>query len=289
MRPAFYGPFKYSPIINRPPLRWPDGAHVALLVVPNVESFSLEERPGGVAGGKIPNVPIWAQRDYGNRVGVWRLMEMLDRYGIRGTVALNSDVCDHHPQIIEAGRKRQWEWMGHNQTNTRRLNDVPEEEGRIIHDTLGTIKQATGAPPRGWLGSGMQETWNTLDILAAEGVEYVCDWCNDDQPYWMHLDDGRQLIAMPYSYDVNDKSAFDEMKCTADEFGEMICRQFDILYQEGAQSGRVMTISLHPYLVGMPYRMAALDAAFAYICRHQGVWRATGSEIADHFRAEAPS
>jgi allantoinase len=127
MKPGPYGPFPYSPIIRRPRLAWPGGARVALWVVPNIEFFSLETRPGGLAPGKIPDIPIWAMRDYGNRVGVFRLMEVLDRYGVRATVALNSDICVHHPEIIEEGEKRGWEWMGHNQSNSRRLNEVPAE------------------------------------------------------------------------------------------------------------------------------------------------------------------
>ena len=145
MKPGPYGPFPYSPIIRRPPLEWPGDAHVALWVVPNIEFFSLETRPGGLGPGKIPDIPIWAMRDYGNRVGVFRLMEVLDRYGVRATVALNSDICVHHPEIIEEGEKRRWEWMGHNQTNSRRLNEVPaEEEPTIIRDTLDTIASVSG-------------------------------------------------------------------------------------------------------------------------------------------------
>ena len=209
MKPNAYGPFSYSPIIHRPRLSWPDDARVALWVIPNIEFFSLEERPGGSGNGKIPDIPLWSARDYGNRVGVFRLMQVLDRHGIRATVALNSDVCGRHPAIIEEGEARHWEWMGHNRTNTRRLNEAPPgEEANIIRDSLATIASATGVRPAGWLGSGLQETWETLDLLAAEGVEYVCDWCNDDQPYIMNLEGGRTLVSLPYSHDINnDKPA----------------------------------------------------------------------------------
>jgi allantoinase len=288
MKPSPYGPFSYSPIIRRPPLAWPDGARVALWVIPNIEFFSLEERPGGSGSGKIPDIPLWSARDYGNRVGVFRLMQVLDRHGIRATVALNSDVCGRHPVIIEEGAARRWEWMGHNRTNTRRLNDAPAgEEANIIRDSLATIANATGVRPAGWLGSGLQETWETLDLLAVEGVEYVCDWCNDDQPYMMNLEGGRSLVSLPYSHDINDKPAFEHQHQTANEFQEMICRQFDVLYREGKDSGRVMAIAIHPYLTGMPYRIDAFDAALKYICSHEGVWRATGSEITRHYVAQA--
>jgi allantoinase len=287
MKPAPYGPFPYSPIIRRPKLAWPDGARVALWIIPNIEFFSLEERPGGYgAGAKLPDVPMWAERDYGNRVGVFRLMDTLDRHGIRGTVALNSDVCAAHPAIIEEGQRRNWEWMGHNESNTRRLNEAPPgEEAGIIRNTLDTITRATGVKPQGWLSSGLQETWDTPDLLAAAGVEYVCDWVNDDQPYLMSLEGGRRILSVPYSHEINDKGAFERQNRTAAEFQDMICRQFDVLYREGAESGRVMAIALHPYLTGTPHRIGALEGALDYICRHDGVWRTTGGEIARHYLA----
>jgi peptidoglycan/xylan/chitin deacetylase (PgdA/CDA1 family) len=288
MKPRSYGPFPYSLISQRPRLKWPNGARVALWVVPNIESFSLLERPGGLGPGKIPDIPTWAVRDYGNRVGIVRVMQVLDHYGIRATVALNSVICINHPAIIEEGCARRWEWMGHNQSNTRRLNEVSaEEEIQIIRDTLSTIERASGVRPIGWLGSGLQETWNTLDNLSAAGCEYVADWgANDDQPYLMTLDDGKTLVSVPYSYDINDKQAFERRNVSASDFREMICRQFDVLYREGEESGRVMHIALHPYLMGLPYRIDALDQALAYVCRHQGVWLATGSEIARHYRTQ---
>jgi allantoinase len=289
MKARDYGPFPYSPINRRPRLEWPNAARLALWVIPNIEYFSLEERPGGYgAGGRIPDVPMWSERDYGNRVGLWRLMEVLDRYALRATVALNSLVCDRHPVIIEEGNRRKWEWMGHNESNTRRLNEAPAgEEAQIIKRTFATIRRATGAAPKGWLSSGLQETWDTLDLLAAEGGQYVCDWCNDDQPYAMHLDGGRRLVAVPYAQQTNDKPAYERMHVTPAEFRDMICRTFDVLYREGAGSGRVMAIALHPYISGMPHRIDALDAALDYICRHADVWRTTGAEIAEWYMSPA--
>ena len=288
MKPRSYGPFPYSPIIGRPRLEWPNGAHVALWIIPNIEYFSLEERPGGYGpGGKVPDVAMWTERDYGNRVGVFRIMDVLDRHGIRGTVALNSNLCAEHPQIIEEGNRRKWEWMGHNESNTRRLNEAPPgEETNIIRRTLDTIGKASGRRPTGWLSSGLQETWDTVDLLVEHGCEYVADWCNDDQPYAMNLDQGRSLVAMPYTQQLNDKSTIERRFVSADGFRQMICDQFDVLYKEGAKSGRVMAIALHPYLIGVPHRIGALDKALKYICKHKKVWKATGSEIARHFRAQ---
>jgi allantoinase len=289
MKPSRYGPFPYSPIIHRPALKWPDGAHVALWVIPNIEFFALDEKvpPGsGGTGVPVPDVPTWSARDYGNRVGVFRLMEVLEKHGIRATVALNSELCTEHPEIIEEGNKLKWEWMGHCESNTRRLNAAPPgEEPRIIKDSLAVIAKATGARSRGWLGSGLQETWDTLDLLADNGVDYVCDWTNDDQPYIMNLEGNKTLVSVPYSHEINDKPAFEKFHRTADEFREMICRQFDVLYREGAQSGRVMAIAIHPYLTGVPHRIDAFDAALQYISQHGKVWKTTGAEIARHYRA----
>lgn len=284
MQPRPYGPFPYVPITDRDPIQWPDGARVALWVVPNVEFFALDE-PVPEGTGKVPDVMAWAKRDYGNRVGFFRMMEVMDRYGVRGTVALNSDLCDQHPEIIAAAVERGWEFMGHGQSNSRRLNQIPPDEERgVIAAALERIAGATGARPKGWLGSGLQETWATLDHLADEGIEYVADWVNDDEPYWMHLDGGRRIVSIPYTVEAADKNCFTHLHYTPDDFERTLCRQFDVLYREGAASGRVMCIALHPYLIGVPHRIDSLDRALAYITGHAGVWRATGAEIVAHAR-----
>ena len=150
MKPAPYGPFPYSPIVKRPRLEWPNGARVALWLIPNIEFFSLEEKvPAGSGGSgiKAPDVPSWAVRDYGNRVGIFRLMKVMDRYSIRGTVALNSELCNQHPFIIEECVKRNWELMGHNESNTRRLNEVPAEEERQIAAEAISVMGRLGDSP----------------------------------------------------------------------------------------------------------------------------------------------
>jgi peptidoglycan/xylan/chitin deacetylase (PgdA/CDA1 family) len=228
-------------------------------------------------------VYIWSIRDYGARVGIYRIMDVLEKYGVRATVALNSNVCGAHPEIMADGMKLGWEFMGHNKTNTVRLNEVPlEEEKQLIHDTLTTIERTTGKKPAGWLGSGLQETWNTLDYLIDEGVVYVGDWINDDQPYRMNVG-GKQMVSIPYSGEINDLPVFEHRHHTADEFELMMRRQFDMLYREGATSGRVMGIALHPYIIGVPHRIWALDSALAYMAKHEGVWFATGTEIIEHY------
>jgi peptidoglycan/xylan/chitin deacetylase (PgdA/CDA1 family) len=284
MEPRRYGPFPYVPINRRPKLEWPGGAPLALWVIPNIETFALDEKmpagPGG-SGGHVPDVNTWSYRDYGARVGIFRIMEVLSRYGVRATAALNSDTCDVYPQIVEDAVSLDWEIMGHNQSNTRRLNTV-EDERAVIRASLDRIAQATGRRPTGWLSAGMQETWHTLDHLVAEGVAYVADWVNDDQPYVMNAGN-RSLVSVPYSVETNDRRAYDFHHMTAAEFEELLKRQFDVLYREGAKSGRVMALAVHPFLTGAPHRIGALDAALSYICSHEGVWKATGSEIVAQF------
>lgn len=269
----------------RGPLRWPNGARVAVWVVPNIECFALDEPIAG-GTGKVPDVPAWSVREYGARVGVFRIMDVLRRHGVRGTVALNADVCDAYPEVVSAAVDLGWELMGHGVTNTRRLNAVADEAA-VVRETFERIERAAGRRPVGWLSPGLQETWDTLDHLASCGAEYVADWTVDDQPIWISAA-GTRLVGVPYTFELNDKPAYERLGRTAEEFSSMIRRQFDVLYAEGAASGRVMAIALHPYLSGYPHRIGALDEALAYVRSHPDVWLTTGSEIASAFRQVSP-
>jgi len=270
--------FPYPASVDRPPLAWPDGKRLAFWVAPNIEHLEL------IAPDGSSTARDFARLDYGNRVGIWRLMDVMDRYGIRGTVALNSDVCVHHPEIIAQGQARKWEWMGHNQTNTRRLNSVPADQERgVIHTTLTTIESATGTKPVGWLGSGLQETWNTLEHLANEGVEYVADWVNDDQPYLIETRCGRSIVSIPYTSEVNDFTVFMRQGQDVDGAFKVFKEQFDWLYRESAVSGRFMNIGLHPHVVGQAFRIRALRDFLAYAKSFDDVWFATREEIAEWY------
>jgi allantoinase len=286
MEPRAYGPFPYSPITERPALKWPGGARIALWVAPNIEFFPLDEKVF-MGMGMVPDVLSWSHREYGNRVGIWRIMEVLDRYGIRATVALNSEVCDACPQIVAAGVERGWEFMGHNQSNSRPLNQIdPARESEVIGATFDRIEKASGTRPRGWLSGGLIETWNTLDHLIDAGCEYVCDWVVDDQPLVMDVD-GKRLVSIPYSGESNDFGAFMRFGWTAEQFSDLLCRQFDVLYRESEVSGRVMVISLHGFLMGVAHRIGALETALDHIMGHDEIWFATGGEILDHFVASS--
>jgi peptidoglycan/xylan/chitin deacetylase (PgdA/CDA1 family) len=286
MEPADYGPFPYVPLPERPPVTWPGGAGLAVWVIINVEFFPLRlPVPGhpAVPPGPAPTVRAWAQRDYGNRVGIWRVMDALDEVGIRGTATVNADIARHHPQILAAARERGWEFMGHCETNSIWLDAVDEAEERaVIARTLEALKTAGGRRPRGWLGAGLAESWATLDHLIDEGVEYVADWVNDDLPYVMDVS-GRTIVSVRYSYELNDTPAIWYQGRTIDEFETMIRRQFEVLWREGREQGRVMAICLHPFIIGVPHRIDGLRRALSHVAAHEGVWFATGEEIVDHY------
>lgn len=285
-----HGRFDYSPIVDRPPVALPDGARIAVWMVPNIEHFAYDG-PGlpivPMTAHLQPDVLNYAWRDYGNRVGIWRLMEAMERNGVRGTVALNAEVCLHYPRIIEAGVELGWEWMGHGMTNAVLINEQSEDDERaIIAETADVIAEHTGARPTGWLGPALTESHNTLDLLCEAGFGYVADWVNDDQPYPMRTHAG-PIYSIPYSIEINDLTAFMVQGRSPEEFGRMIKDQFDVLYAEGETRPRVMSICVHPFSVGHPFRCKYLDEALGYIRGHESVWFATGREIVDWWRESA--
>jgi len=280
------GLYDYLPYDRRPPIRWPNGARVAFWVAPNIEFYELEppKNPMRAAWARPnPDVLNYSYRDYGNRAGFWRMAEAMDRCGVRGSVSLNVAVCEHHPEVIQACVERDWELYSHGTYNTRYTFGMSEAQERaLIQDSIDTIKRVSGQKLDGWLAPALTYTDNTLDLVAEMGLTYVCDLFHDDQPGPVKVKKGR-LASIPYSLEMNDAIAFNVSAVTPRHYGEIIRRQFDRLYEEGKQSGTVMCIPLHPYLIGQPYRLKAFEDALAYITGHDKVWLATGREIARHF------
>ena len=268
--------FPYQAIVDRPPVTWPNGARVAVWIIPNIEHFHLELGPAA------PDVRNTSRRDYGNRVGVWRLMEVMEKHRIRGTVALNGEVARYYPRIMQEVGRLQWELMGHGLTNSTMLAGLGKDDERSVIAQTRQMIEDQGQRMRGWLGPGLTETWNTLDLLREHGVEYVCDWVNDDLPYRMN----NGLYAIPYSIELNDMPLFNTPSIDIEDFHRRICETFDVLYEEGERNGRVMAIALHPFLIGVPHRIRTLDRALQYIAGHGKVWFATGSEIIDAYRGQ---
>lgn len=281
-----HGRFSYSPIAQRPPLQLPNDARVAVWATPNIEHFHFDKPAISITpmtAGMQPDVLNYAWRDYGVRVGIWRLMDIFEKHGIRATAALNAEACEFYPEIVTAGTALDWEWMAHGVSNSMLIANLSEDEERnVIGGVLDTIEVSTGTRPRGWLSPALTESHVTLDLLAEAGVEYVADWCNDDQPYPIKTRAG-SLVAMPYTLEVGDIPVFLERGGSGEDFYRVIIDQFDTLWEEGATTARILSLALHPFLVGHPFRARHLDRAFAYMKDRDGVWFATGSEILDWY------
>jgi len=286
---AEHGRFQYSAIAKRPKWELPNGARVAVWITPNVEHFHFDKPAMSLTpmtAGLRPDVLNYAWRDYGARVGIWRIMEILERQGFVATAALNSEVCSQYPAIIEEGNRQGWEWMAHGENNSSLFTGMPEDAERpIIKQVLETITKSVGKKPRGWLGPALTETDNTLDLLAEAGIEYVADWCNDEQPYVMKTRHG-PIVAIPYTLEIGDIPAFLQHGSSGEDFYRMIVDQFDTMYEDGKKQPRVLSIALHPFLVGHPYRARHLERALAHIRQHDAVWITTGSAIVDWYKSK---
>jgi len=278
--------YPYWPITRRPPLEWPNGARVAFWIGLNVEYFEPGKR--GTAHSQAtthlnPDAMNFGWREYGPRVGIWRIMDILDKYGMRASVLLNADVCEQNPEIIEAGNERKWAWLAHGKNNSNWWAEMSlEEERRALADVVNTIEHGTGQHPRGWLGPGLTETYNTPDLLAEAGLTYNCNRCNDDQPYPVQVKEGR-FISVPYTNEMNDIGLFVGKTVSGPDFYQIVTDQFDRLYEDGARRPRVMTLALHPFIIGQPYRAKYLDQVLRYIAGHDGVWLTTSDDIADWY------
>jgi peptidoglycan/xylan/chitin deacetylase (PgdA/CDA1 family) len=278
--------FAYWPVIRRPRLELPEGARVAVWVGVNIEHYEPGKPAISIAPATTQLVPDplnagW--RDYGPRVGLWRIADVLDRHGVQASVLLNSDVCELYPEIIEAGVERNWAWLAHGKNNSTWQTDMPlDYERRYLAEVVETIARHTGRHPRGWLGPFLTESVNTPDVLAELGLTYICDWCNDDQPYPFRVKRGR-MISLPYAIEVNDVQLFLEKGLSGPDFHQAVVDQFDTLYENGEKTGQVMAIPLHPFLTGLPFRVKYLDSALEHIAAREQVWFATSDDIADWY------
>lgn len=277
--------FRYSPITERPPVSWPGGARVAFYLGLNLEHYQVDKPSTSIFGGTAALTPDplnYGWRDYGPRVGFWRMLDTLDRHGILASALVNSDVCSRYPQIIEAGVQRNWAWLAHGRDNsTFQAGMTPEHERAYLAEVVDTIEAATGRRPRGWLGPALTETFSTPSLLAELGLDYTLDWTNDDQPYALEVPG---MYSVPYSIEMNDVTLFVSKSYTGPEFLQAVTDQVDQLYEDAASSGRVMALCVHPFIVSQPFRHKYLDQALDYIVRHEGVWITTSDEIIEVFR-----
>jgi allantoinase len=280
----------YDPIEGRPPWQLPGGARVAVWLIVNVEEWSATEpMPRTVltppAGGvPTPDVPNWAWHEYGNRVGFWRMLRVVDRHAIPAALAVNGSAIQAYPQITEAAAARGWEFLGHGFTQ-KNMQKVPDER-LDIRLTRDAIAGATGRAPRGWLGPGLTETWETPDLLVEEGYEYVCDWVLDDQPTQLRTR-GDRIVNIPYTQECNDVAMMLIQHHAADEYRRRAVDQFDQILADARadDSARVMALVVHPYIMGAPHRLKYLDLALEHIRGHDEAVFCTGEQILDWYEA----
>src|SRR5215470_12880138 len=282
----------YAPIHRRPALKLPNDARVAVWTIVNVENWSPSgAMPRAVlfpAMGQplLPDLPNWAWHEYGMRVGFWRFVETLADRKLKATFALNGSVCELYPEVCEAARDAGWDFMGHGFVQ-RPMHKVDDQKAAIA-ETIAAIKKFTGKPPRGWESPGLTETDETLDLLAEAGIEYVADWVLDDQPVELKTRAGK-IVSVPYTVEINDVVVTAVQQQPSEEFYRRGKDQFDRLHQEGAKIPRVMAISIHPYLTGVPHRIKYLERLYDYILGKDGVALMTGAEILDWYRTQVPA
>ena len=280
----------YSPITDRPALRLPGGARLAVWVIVNVEEWDIDQPmprtvltpPAG--GSPSPDIPNWAWHEYGNRVGFWRMLEVFDQHAIPAVLAVNGACLATYPQIAQAALERHWEFLGHGfiQKNMQKVDD----EAEAIRLTTEAIRSLTGRPPRGWLGPGLTETWQTPDLLQEAGYDYVCDWVLDDQPIDLATRSGKTIAGIPYTQECNDVAMMLIQHHSAREYYDRAMDQFEQLHHDARDSARVMALVVHPYIMGAPHRLKWFRKVIEELTQREDVVFWTGSQILDWYRDE---
>ena len=280
----------YAPIAGRPRLDLPGGARMAVWVIVNVEEWDINSPmprtvltpPAG--GSPMPDIPNWAWHEYGNRVGFWRMLEALDDHGIRAVLAINGSAIGRYRPIAQAALDRGWEFMGHG-FGQKSMQKVPDER-EDIRKTTEAIAAFTGRPPRGWLGPGLTETWETPDLLVEQGYGYVCDWGLDDQPVALRTRT-RPIVNIPYTQEINDVAMMLIQHHSAAEYANRAIDQLDQLHHDSRHGARVMAMVVHPYIMGAPHRLKYFRRALEAVRARRDVLVWTGEQILDWYTAQA--
>lgn len=281
----------YSAIDKRAPLQLPNGARMGVWVIVNVEEWDANQPmprtvltpPAG--GSPSPDIPNWAWHEYGNRVGFWRLLRVFDEFKLPAALAINGSAIPAYPAIVEAAIERKWEFIGHGftQRNMQKVGNERED----IRKTTQVIIEAIGKRPRGWLGPGLTETWETPDILVEEGYEYVCDWVLDDQPVWLKTRT-KPIVNVPYTQECNDVAMMLIQHHKASEYYDRAIDQFEQIYDDASGSARIMAIVIHPYIMGAPHRTKYFRRIFETIRSKSDVAFMTGEQILDWYLSTGP-
>ena len=283
--------YRFSPLPKRPPLQWPGGARVASWVLLHLEYWELEPSEGahsdtrfkGGRGDFFPDYRYFTQREYGNRIGIFRILDLLDKHGLKATVAVNAGACARYPNLIEECARRGYEFAAHGEYQSRMItsNMSEEEERQFIADCLGSLEDSLGQKPRGWAGQDYGESERTPQLLAQAGLDFVLDWPNDDEPYFMRTDP--PLVSIPNQSEWDDAQLFAVRKVDSWRYPEIVGSAFEQLAAEG---GQMLGLGIHPWIFGQAHRIRYLEEAVAAITNQSGVWFASAEEIADAFRAQ---
>jgi peptidoglycan/xylan/chitin deacetylase (PgdA/CDA1 family) len=287
-------PYAWSPLPSRRPLKFPNGKRLAVIITVNAEYWDAVKpyKEHYYAGGPpvIPDPlpgdvfdsPNFSWREYGQRVGVWRCFDAAAQAGIPLSVTFNAKTMVERPEIVEACKRHGFEMVAHNYEQGELLTRYAFDEAKereIVLNTLRTYEKAAGRRAQGWLSSSLRSNLRTPEICAEQGLIFFCDYMNDDQPYLIQTKHG-PIVNTPYSVEVNDFTIFHRRGLTTDEGLAMLKEQFDVLYAEGAQSGRTLNFGTHPHVLGHPFRIRALRDFIAHAKKHDGVWWCTREELA---------
>lgn len=292
--------YDYVPLPHRKRLTWPNGARVALILTFNLETWDLTKPTkekyyaGGppilpdVLAGDTPDFPNYTWREYGQRVGIWRLYELFDEMGAKASCTTNAVTFERRKPMVDACLERGWELLAHNWEQGELLTDFahdPPREREIVLRSLAQYEKYTGRKAKGWLSSSLRGTLQTPGILAEQGCTFYCDIMNDDQPYLLGTDHGR-IVSIPYSNEINDFTILTRRNHTTDEYRDILIEELTVLHQEGAKTARIMNVGLHPHVSGRAYRIRALREFIAYAKSLPDVWWATREEIADWYLSQ---
>lgn len=288
-----HGLYPWSDLFERPKVTWPGGARVALWVAPILQWFPIDgtgqpfRAPGGLTMPR-PDYRHYTNRDYGNRVGIFRILDAMEGLGLRGSVAMNAAVARRYPALLREVLEGGHEIVAHGlDMDHLHHGGLPEvEETELVRLTLDILRRASGQEVSGWLSPGRSQSHATPGILAAHGIRYACDWANDDMPYAMTTPQG-PIHAMPFAQETDDRTVLLDLHHTEDEWLLQVRDRFDLLYAEAAEhGGRIVSVPLHAWVAGVPYRIGAVREALAYMAGHERVWAATGAEILMAFQAQ---
>ncbi len=286
-----HGRYAYSPISERPDYSWPEGKRLAVYVALNVEQFAWDESiESAIAPSGMHNKQsVYAWRDYGNRVGFWRLMELFDELDIPIQAQLNTSIYEHAPQVPARLRQRGDEFLGHGISNSQEQGALDEDAERaLIKTTTDAISQNEGKAPTGWMSPWLSQSAQTLDLLREAGYHYQMDWCCDDQPIWMKTR-GAPILAMPYPVELNDNRAIVLHKMTPAQFADAIIDNFDEMLEQSARQPLVFPISLHTFVVGQPFRLRQLRRALKHItAQREKIWLTRPGDICRHIEGLPP-